>query len=179
MKKGGSGGGRTKSGLYFEKNTDLKKAFNLLDGFYSSENKIYYKNKLVGEIFQKHQIYAILCKRLKINWKKKISAQLLPDDAFFDLNSRILTIIEKKFQQVEGSVYEKIQTCDFKIKQYRKLFAEQNISIQYYYLLNDWFKKDKFNDIFTYVRDSGCNYYFNEIPINKLIKNLALTKKTK
>ena len=45
MKKGGSGGGRTKSGLYFEKNTDLKKAFILLDGFYSTESKIYYKNK--------------------------------------------------------------------------------------------------------------------------------------
>ena len=171
MKKDGLGGNRTKSGLYFEKSTDLKNAFNRLDGFCSLENKIYYKNQLVGEIFQKHQIYEILCKRLKIDWKKKISAKLLPDDVFFDLNSKILTIIEKKFQNVEGSVYEKIQTCDFKIKQYRKLFAEQKITIQYYYLLNDWFRQAKFKDIFTYIRDSGCDYYFNEIPIDKLIIN--------
>ena len=32
-----------------------------------------------------------------------------------------LFIIEVKYQQVEGSVDEKLQTCDFKRKQYLKL----------------------------------------------------------
>ena len=47
-------------------------------------------------------------------------------------------IIEKKFQQVSGSVCEKIQTIDFKLWQYRRTFP--NFEIVYMYCLSEWFK---------------------------------------
>lgn len=49
-------------------------------------------------------------------------------------------IIEKKFQQVNGSVCEKIQTADFKIWQYSRTFPQYNI--EYIYCLSNWFKNN-------------------------------------
>jgi hypothetical protein len=49
--------------------------------------------------------------------------------------------IEVKYQQVAGSVDEKLQTCDFKLKQYLKLVASLGIKVEYVYVLNNWFKK--------------------------------------
>ena len=53
-----------------------------------------------------------------------ISKKLLPDDCIFVIINNTLFIIECKFQQVAGSVDEKLQTCDFKKKQYQKLLAK-------------------------------------------------------
>ena len=73
-------------------------------------------------------------------------------------------IIECKFQQVAGSVDEKLQTCDFKKKQYKKIFSRLNIDVEYVYLSSDWFK----NDVLDYIVSVGCSYYFNYIPLYKL-----------
>ena len=43
-----------------------------------------------------------------------------------------------KFQQVGGSVCEKIQTSEFKIWQYNRTFPQYKIV--YIYCLSDWFK---------------------------------------
>lgn len=77
-------------------------------------------------------------------------------------------IIECKFQQVEGSVDEKLQTCDFKKKQYQKLMAKANIDVEYMYLLSDWFRKPKYKDVLDYIQSVRCQYYFEYIPLNKL-----------
>ena len=47
-------------------------------------------------------------------------------------------IIEKKFQQVPGSVCEKIQTSDFKKWHYSRLIPDYEIV--YIYCLSDWFR---------------------------------------
>ena len=73
-----------------------------------------------------------------------------------------------KFQGVAGSVDEKLQTCDFKVKQYRKLMAPLNIEVEYIYILNDWFKKHQYKDTLDYVIAVGCQYYFNYLPLQKL-----------
>ena len=46
----------------------------------------------------------------------------MPDESFFNIKTNKLIIIEKKWQQIEGSVDEKLQTCDFKKKQYETKF---------------------------------------------------------
>ena len=51
---------------------------------------------------------------------------------------KLNNIIEKKFQQVSGSVCEKIQTYDFKMWQYQRTFPSYNIV--YIYCLSEWFK---------------------------------------
>lgn len=79
-----------------------------------------------------------------------------------------LFIIEIKFQKVAGSVDEKLQTCDFKQKQYRKLMAQLNIEVQYIYVLSDWFRKPEYKDSLDYIISVGCQYYFEYLPLQKL-----------
>jgi hypothetical protein len=47
----------------------------------------------------------------------------------------------KNILSVAGSVDEKLQTCDFKRKQYLKLVQPLGIKVEYVYVLNDWFKQ--------------------------------------
>ena len=77
-------------------------------------------------------------------------------------------ILELKFQQIAGSVDEKLQTCDFKKKQYRKLLAPLNFEVEYFYILNDWFRKPEYKDVLDYVISVGCQYYFHYLPLQKL-----------
>jgi hypothetical protein len=63
-----------------------------------------------------------------------------PDECYIDNLYSNIFIIEKKFQQSKGSVCEKIQTIDFKLWQYQRLFPTFNII--YIYCLSEWFKKN-------------------------------------
>ena len=63
---------------------------------------------------------------------------------------------------------EKLQTCDFKRRQYEKLFGVINFGVRYIYLLCDWFRKPEYRDVLQYIHDVGCDYYFNEIPLDEL-----------
>jgi len=78
-------------------------------------------------------------------------------------------------KKVAGSVDEKLQTCDFKRKQYLKLFAPLNRKIEYIYILNDWFKKLEYKDVLDYIIIMGCRYYFNYLPLYEI--GLPIPKK--
>lgn len=94
-----------------------------------------------------------------INWKNYISSKLLPDDAYYNERTNELFIYEVKYQQCAGSVDEKLQTVDFKIKQYQKLWSKLKPNIYFTYLLNDWFLKDKYRDVLNYIKSiPNCNY---------------------
>ena len=77
-------------------------------------------------------------------------------------------ILEVKHQQTTGSVDEKLQTCDFKKKQYTKLLSELNYKVEFCYILDDWFKKDEYKDVRDYIISVGCKYYYNYIPLYEL-----------
>lgn len=185
MKKGGIGGSNTQTGMKFEKNTDLKEALLSIEGIKIIEHmdrktkktkkpkiisiEVYQLNRLVGYIFQKHDLYKNFLEKKKINWRTKISKKLLPDEAYFSLATNTLIIIEKKYQEVPGSVDEKLQTCDFKKKQYEKLCAPlRNVKVEYVYVLNDWFTKKEYKDVLKYVKEKGCKYFFNQLPYQLL-----------
>ena len=131
MIKNGKGGGNTKTGLVFEGKTDLSTFLSVQKGYSVVNDKVYYEGELVARIFKKHDFYKIFLKELEIDWTKIISKQLLPDDSIFVIIKNTLYIIECKFQQVAGSVDEKLQTCDFKRKQYQKLLSKANIDVEY------------------------------------------------
>ena len=95
--------------------------------------------KKLPRIFKKHGFYRYL-KKIGVEWEKIISKKLLPDDSIYVIINNTLFIIECKYQQVEGSVDEKMQTCDFKKKQYQKLMAQVNIDVEYIYLLSECLK---------------------------------------
>ena len=168
MIKGGKGGANTLTGLSFEKRTDLREIFSNLQYYSIDGEKLLYKNKLVAKFFKKYELYKNLLKELKIDWKNKISKKLLPDETLFVLSNNTLFIIEMKFQEVAGSVDEKLQTCDFKKKQYLKLFEGIDIKIEYCYVLNDWFKKPEYQDVLDYISSVDCKYFFGILPFSYL-----------
>lgn len=178
MKKDGIGGANTLTGLAFEGTTDLETFLTSHEGYSSAKNEnqfteIFYNNKSVAYIFKKNDLYKFLENR-QIDWTKIISKRLFPDDSIYVIIDNVLYIIECKFQQVEGSVDEKLQTCDFKKKQYKKLLSPLNIDVEYIYLLSDWFRKTKYQDVLDYIISVGCSYYFEYIPLTKF--NLPVPK---
>jgi hypothetical protein len=168
MKKSGKGGANTKTGLVFEGKTDLSTFLAAQKGYKIEGEKVFFQNELVARIFKKHSFYNVFLKELGIDWQKIISRKILPDDSIFVIVKNTLYIIECKFQQVEGSVDEKLQTCDFKKKQYQKLLSRANIEVGYLYIFNDWFKKEKYKDVLNYIHSVGCEYYFEYLPLAKL-----------
>lgn len=167
MKTKGTGGGNTITGLNFEEERDILEILKKTRGYSIKGNVIYFRGKEVARSYRKHGLYRLLAER-KIDWKKLVSKRLLPDEAIYILVNNALFIIEMKFQNVSGSVDEKLQTCDFKKKQYKKLMAPLNIEVEYIYILNDWFKKPAYKDTLNYVISVGCQYYFNYLPLQKL-----------
>jgi len=164
---GGKGGGNTKTGLVFEGTTDLTDFLNNQNGYKVENGSVFYKNELVARIFKKYGFYKFL-DELGIDWKNLITKRLLPDDSIFVIIANTLFIIECKFQQVAGSVDEKLQTCDFKRKQYQKLLAPANIEVEYIYLLSDWYRKPEYQDVLDYIHSVHCYYFFEYIPLIKL-----------
>lgn len=168
MIKSGKGGGNTRTGLVFEGKTDLSIFLSQQPHYEVVGCDVLYDGKKVAEVYKKHKFYSIFLKKLGIDWTQYISKRLLPDDSIFVLLNNILFIIECKHQEVEGSVDEKLQTCDFKKKQYKKLMASANIDVEYIYLLDNWFRNTKYTDVLNYIHSVGCDYYFEYIPLHRL-----------
>lgn len=167
MKKGGRGGGNTKTGLNFEKERDILTLLSKKRGYSVKGNIIYYLGKEVARSYRKQGLYKYL-KEQGVDWKVHVSKRLYPDEALYVIVNNTLFIIEMKFQEVSGSVDEKLQTCDFKKKQYKKLMAPLNIEVEYIYILNDWFRHHSYKDTLDYVISVGCQYYFKYLPLKKL-----------
>lgn len=168
MKQNGYGGANTLTGLVFEGEVDLKTFLSGQKDYKIIEHDVFYKDKLVGSIYKKHDFYKYFLKPRGIDWRQHISKQLLPDDSIFVIANNTVFIIECKYQEVGGSVDEKLQTCDFKKKQYQKLLAQLNVEVEYIYLLSDWFKDPKYKDVLDYIHSVRCQYYFGYIPLQKL-----------
>lgn len=170
MKEGGKGGGKTITGLNFEKKIDFLKLLEHIPNYRSQKSRtkaghhIYHKNKFVARCFKKHDFYKFLDEN-NIKWKNLISKRLLPDDALLVIVRETLFIIEVKYQQVAGSVDEKLQTCDFKRKQYLKLVSGLGLKVEYVYVLSDWFRDPGYKDVLDYIHSVNCHYKFNELPL--------------
>ena len=167
MIQGGKGGANTLTGLTFEGKTDLATYLNAQKGYTVTGENVFFDGKLVARVFKKYAFYRFL-QEYGIDWKDYISKRLLPDNCIYVIVNNTLFIIECKFQHVSGSVDEKLQTCDFKKKQYQKLLAKANIEVEYIYLLSDWFRKPEYKDVLDYIQSVRCQYYFEYIPLNKL-----------
>lgn len=168
MKKNGFGGANTRTGLIFEGKVDLKTFLSKQKGYSVIKHDVFFENKLVAHIYKKHAFYKDFLAPNGICWEDHISKRLLPDDCIFVLVNNTVFIIECKYQKTGGSVDEKLQTCDFKKKQYQKLLAQLNVEVEYVYLLNKWFTKPEYKDVLDYIQSVRCQYYFEYIPLQKL-----------
>ena len=165
--KGGKGGGNTQTGLNFEKEKDILELLSNTPGYSVEGNVISYEGKEVARSYGKHNLYKFLATQ-GVKWEEIISARLLPDEALYVIVNNTMYILELKFQETPGSVDEKLQTCDFKKKQYQRLFAPLNYEVEYVYILSDWFKDLKYKDVLSYINSVGCHYYFGYLPLQKL-----------
>ncbi|MDD5085988.1 MAG: hypothetical protein PHE61_08145 [Candidatus Omnitrophica bacterium] len=170
MKIGGIGGANTQTGLNFERKVDFQKLIEAIPGYEVKKvlgkagMGVFFEGKLIARCFRKHDFYQFLSES-GIDWKSLISKKLLPDDALLVIVRETLFIIEVKYQQVAGSVDEKLQTCDFKRKQYLKLVSVLGLKVEYVYVLSDWFKKPEYKDVLEYIHSVNCHYRFNELPM--------------
>ena len=178
MIKDGVGGSKTKTGLAFEERTDLRTAFTNFKGYTAEDGKLFYNDKLVAELYKKHDFYDKFLRKHNIDYRKVISKKLLPDEAIFVIKNKTLFIIEMKFQEVEGSVDEKLQTCDFKKKQYQKLLRKTRLKIEYVYVLGDWFKHESYKDVLSYIKLVKCHYFFETLPFEFLGLPRAMSNRT-
>jgi len=167
MVKGGIGGGNTKTGLIYEGEVDLATYLASQKDYSVCGSVVKYKGEVVAHVFKKHELYVFL-EENGIKWNDCLSRKLLPDNCIYVIIKNTLFIIEVKHQETEGSVDEKLQTCDFKRKQYKKLLSRLNIEVEYVYILNDWFRKPIYKDVLDYIISVNCQYYFNYIPLAKL-----------
>ena len=167
MKEKGIGGGNTITGLNFERERDILKLLKKQNGYTVKSNTIFYEGEKVAQSYRKNALYKYLESR-GVDYKKHLSKKLLPDEALYVIVNNTLFIIEMKFQKVAGSVDEKLQTCDFKRKQYIKLMAPLNIEVEYVYILSEWFNAPVYKDVLDYIISVGCQYYFKYLPLQKL-----------
>lgn len=163
------GGSKTNlNGLKFEQETSLKEAILKLKGYSVNNGDIYFEGVHIGIIAGKNALYTKLLIPNGIQYENILSKKLLPDEAIYIKSTKRVYIIEKKFQNCAGSVDEKLQTCDFKRRQYEKLFNPIGIKSFYLYVLSDWFKQEQYKDVLQYIIDRDCHYFFNEIPLDFL-----------
>ncbi len=163
----GIGGGNTITGLNFEKERDILHLLKTKKGYEVKGDVIFYEGKEVAHSYRKNALYKFLESK-KVDYRKILSKKLLPDEALYVIVNNTLFVIEVKFQKVAGSVDEKLQTCDFKRKQYAKLMAPLNIEVEYIYILSDWFRNPVYKDVLDYIISVDCQYYFGYLPLQKL-----------
>lgn len=166
----GGGANTNFNGLRFERETDINDILGKLPNYSVIDNTIFKDNEKIGEYYEKHTLYNQFLSLRGIDYKQIISKKILPDSAIYveRPEGNTMFIIEKKYQNTSGSVDEKLQTCDFKKKQFQKLLNPRNIKVEYIYLLNDWFEHPMYKDVFSYIKSVGCDYYINEIPLTRL-----------
>lgn len=176
----GGGAKTNKNGLKFEQDTVIEKALSEANfDVDTNANTIIKDLKEIGKYSRKNGLYKDILGLEKDEWCKAISKQLLPDEVLYVFEKKTIYIIEKKFQNGAGSVDEKLQTCDFKLKQYKKLIAfankknNTNNKVEYLYILGGKYFldpkiKEKLKDVFQYITDQNCKYYFENIPLSEL-----------
>ncbi len=168
MKKGGVGGAKTVTGLHFEKKVHLLTKIVEIPGYEVRGNDIYYQGKYLASSYPKNDLYEKFLRPKGINHLDYVSKKYLPDEAIYVPSHDTLYVVEMKFQGGGGSVDEKPQTADFKRKVYLKLTAKLKLNVEYCLVLSDFFNKPRYDDAYQYIREAGCNYFFNELPLSWL-----------
>jgi hypothetical protein len=139
-KGAGAGGAQTnKNGLPYEELTDLKTEYTVVsaDKYCQHIQFTQCENKKTWIMTGQSKFFKCMDAHMDKTVEKAHGCKN-PDECYIDHCSNTIFILEKKFQQVSGSVCEKIQTSEFKRWQYGRTFPD--FRIVYMYCLSDWFK---------------------------------------
>lgn len=167
INKSGGGANTNKNGLWFEQTTSLNHSL-LQNGFTILGSEVYFDNCFVGWSVPQNQIYSQFLRPQGIHYQNYNSKGWRPDECFINQQNQTVYIIEKKFQNSSGSVDEKLASCHFKMLEYKKLFEPLGYNVEFIYIFNDWFKQDQYKDVLEYIREMGCYYFYNSLPLTVL-----------
>lgn len=152
---GAGGKNTTLNGLSFEIKTSIEK--KLLESNY---NKIVINNKQKYGYYLEYkeenkQIIFLLQSGFKSYFKKKYNINIYkhPDEAFIIYNNDniYIKIIEKKNQNVEGSVEDKLKTGLFNKKEYERMLKSlKNINISYSFCVSKFLQNKFESNIIKY-----------------------------
>lgn len=165
MVKGGVGGTNTTTGNVFESKKRVGKAIANKDNYELKNNAIFYEGNRIAENYwdEVGNSFNEYLKKNGIKQKDYLSKSLRPDEVIIVDNK--VYIFEMKTQSGSGSVDEKLQTCEFKKKQYQKLMKPLNKEVVYSYVLDNYFNKESYKDLFEFIKEKGCYLFFKEVPI--------------
>lgn len=176
MIKGGQGGANTnKTGLKFERDTDFSELVDSLPNYRVEEIefedkkvtkafKVYRKgsDEVIGKIMPQYRFYDFLN---EIGLENFNSKQWKPDEAFINYENRTVYIVEKKWQETEGSVDEKLLGFGNKRRLYQRLLdkAEEPYAVQFVFVGNsDFWGRTKYRDTFDMLRGDGIKVMLDE-----------------
>ena len=175
--KNGGGSKTTINGLKFERDTDFSELVDSLPNYRVEE--IGFEDKKVtkgfnvyrigeenpiGKIMPQYRFYDFL-KGLKI--KNTNSKQWKPDEVFINFENHTVYIVEKKWQESEGSVDEKLLGFGNKRRIYQRLLdsvqESEPFSVQFIFVGNkSFFGQDKYRDTFEMLRGDGIKIMLDE-----------------
>lgn len=164
--KYGGGANTNLNGLHFEQTTSLNDALNQA-GYYIYDCYVY--NELltpaIGMCVPQKKLYTKFLIPHGIDYRDYNSKEWHPDEAYINFKNKTAYIIEKKFQNCSGSVDEKLPNCHFKKLEYQKLFTALGYNVEFIYIFNNWFLQPMYRDTLDYIKNMGCHYFFNELPL--------------
>ncbi len=141
----GAGGAKTNhNGLSFETKTSFE---NILDKLEYVKKEIEIKNSK-GVYYEKDNIIYFKKHGFKLYFQKEfnIITYRQPDEAYLikSDNKYILKILEKKNQNVKGSVAEKLKTGAFNRREYELMVnnTEYNFTVVYCFCVSKFLEKD-------------------------------------
>jgi hypothetical protein len=142
----GAGGAKTnENGLKYEKKSGLSMLFTIIKEVKKEYTEISFDNEndagvSIPFIYVKKKGFLKYLKSA-INENIPIAHGCKePDECYINENTKIIFIIETKYQQTGGSVCEKLQTAPVKKEHFRELFP--TYKIEYIYCLSPWFKEN-------------------------------------
>ena len=138
----------------------------------TNTNLIFYEHNRPTHIISNSIDFGFLKSRNLPNLQNKIQYKIAPYietyGVYYFLQSHKLTVLDVSLW-VYSQEIEKLQTCDFKRKQYQKLVKELDLLVSYIYVLNsDWFDKPAYRDVLEYIESVNCNYCFDKLPLEWL-----------
>lgn len=162
----GAGGANTNaSGLPFEKETHLCTQYRPIEQNDKYSTIRFNRTGLTLQTAEKNGVEILMASKMTKNemdeYDRNIQADgtKLPDEFFLDQKNRVIFIVEKKKQMVNGSNSEIIQTGVFKEFHYKERYP--NYTVIYIYILsNFFFEHESCIPVFKYLDNHNIAYFF-------------------
>ena len=132
-------------------------------------NKIIKNNNIVGNLYGEHKFYTLL-KNIGIDFQQIIKSKILADQIIYNIKNNTFYIIEMRHMHGPGSTYKKFGNWEFEIEQFNKMLKtfdkisnnKNNFKIEYIFILNNYHKKEKYEQILAFIQKRGCKVYFED-----------------